>query len=154
MFKYAALAFLILVMFSINNLNVLLARNPLNMSASTAPSIVKAGQNTIIILLLKYDTTNDTDALPITIYSIQIKNPSWATKEVLDRPVQIEQNRIYDNNIPITVPENTNAGEYSFILFANTSTGDYVASTDLEELRIEDIPLTGNIPLSVLVLII
>lgn len=56
-------------------------------------------------------------------------------------------------NIQLKIPENISAGEYSVETLVNSSVGEYIARANLSVDRLEAIPFSGNVPLSILVLV-
>ncbi len=71
----------------------------------------------------------------------------------MDKPIQLSSHRILYRSIQIRVPENISAGTYSLQTLVNSSRGDYMTGSDVTVNRLQAIPFSGDIPLSVLVLV-
>jgi hypothetical protein len=135
---------LILFTFSSN----LRAEAQLNITQTLNPNSVTIGESSTLSLSI-----NNKDKNAITIYSISIKNPPWLRDEILETPVGVGTNRIFYRDLQVNIPENVSAATYVVETLVNSSLAESIARTDLKIERLQSIPLSGDVPLSILVIV-
>jgi hypothetical protein len=65
----------------------------------------------------------------------------------------VDLNKVLFKETQFHVPSNASNGKYFFKVLLNTDRGDYSSDTEVNIKKIQSIPLSGDIPLSVLVII-
>jgi hypothetical protein len=124
------------------------AESLLNVSQTISPTNVVIGQSATLSVSINNKAKNVT-----TIYSADLVNQYWVKQKILEKPFSLKSNRILYKDVQIHVPGNITAGLYSIETLVNSSAGDYIARTNLKVDRLQAIPFSGDIPLSVLVLV-
>lgn len=101
-------------------------------------------------LLMKVTNLGKSDAV---INSIEM-SPSWNVLKLGKKEgLMISPNRTVLQTIPVKVPKDTSSGIYNLVIKLATADRDFDSSVSLTVNRIESLPLSDNIPLSILVLI-
>lgn len=93
------------------------------------------------------------EAVSTLVRSVELKVPQWNLELGSLKPFELEPNKTFFKNFALTVPDTAIAGKYTIDVLVNTTGGDYEATSGLTVNRIESIPFSGNIPLSILVVI-
>jgi hypothetical protein len=149
MIIYDIIIIIIVILFTVYSINITTAKaeRSLNVSQSISPNNVVVGQNATLSITISNQANNTT-----TINSVYSKSALF-NLTVLDKPVNLITNRIFYISKETRVPQDISAGQYSIDTIVNSSKGDYIASTSLRVDRLESIPFSGNVPLSVLTLV-
>ena len=114
------------------------------------PITMEFGRNVSLDLYIK-----NTGNVSETIDSIDLVFPNiWEHSNISSSTIPLEPNKTILKNIEVMLPQNTASGKYEVGVLVTTPHEDYVAHTELNINRLESIPFSGNIPLSVLVLIV
>ena len=121
----------------VENLSVNITVNPDTLSVSGSGN-----------LSIKIENSGNLNA---SVNSIQL-SPPWNQTD-FGRNIPLNTNRTYFDLVPLKVPGGISSGKYNLNVKVSTLSRDYDASTVLTVNRIETLPLSDNIPLSILVLI-
>lgn len=117
----------------------------INISAN--PDSVSIGELSKLLLIIANEGNSD-----VEIISVELSHP-WSLTNLADMKFVIEPNRTALKSIELKIPGNISSGTYNMALKLSTSLRDYDVHTQLSVKRIESLPLSDNIPLSILVLI-
>lgn len=77
----------------------------------------------------------------------------WSLPNQLNHSITLNPGRVFTEDIMITVPEMTDPGKYNVGALVGTNDSDYLLNTDLTVNRFQSINFSGEIPLSVLALL-
>jgi hypothetical protein len=121
----------------IENLSISITINP--------DAISVGGSGNLILKMANSGNLN-------TIVKLVQLAPPWNQTNIMQNIV-LSPDRTTLQLIQVKVPENASSGAYNLVVKASTVSRDYDGFTVLNVKRIETLPLSDNIPLSILVLI-
>ena len=99
-------------------------------------------------LFIKISNSGNLNA---SVNSMQLA-PSWNQSNINQNFI-VKPNRTFFESVALKIPDNITSGKYTLDFKASTSLKDYDANAVLNISRIETLPLSDNIPLSILVVI-
>ena len=121
----------------------------ISLTSVISPNEVKSGENTTFIISVK-NNGNSTK----NISSILLILPWEKKSENIQHPTILESNKIFTTRYIVHIPTNLTAGKYNAVISLYTNNSDYLGYSELTVKSIQGISLTGDIPFSVLAIVI
>lgn len=113
------------------------------------PNVVNIGENSSIEIFIK-NTANSTQIDAITIISPQ----GWPNNSTTRYPLVLNQNSIQHSSITLHIPYDTKDGNYNIVVVAKTPAYDVLGQTSIQIKTIQSFPLSGDIPISVIAILV
>jgi hypothetical protein len=124
---------------------------------------VEAEENLEIGMQINPDSVSVNDELRIEVVIKNAGNSTelqelrilypWSLPNQLNHPIILNSGRVFTDDITIAVPESAAPGKYNVGALVGTNESDYLAHADLTVNKFQSINFSGEIPLSVLALL-
>lgn len=113
-------------------------------------SVVKPKDSVDFTVIIK-----NVDFTEATINDIIAISPSWITKTEIDLDkTTLKKGDIFYDSFSVTIPDNIEAGKHKLILVLDSDQGQYSFNKEIEVQRFTTITLTGNVPVSIFIVLI
>jgi hypothetical protein len=125
-----------------------LAEAKLSVDLKVNPDRVDNGEKSVFTVFVKNEGNATTNMTRLILLS------PWQTQQQLNHSIILNPNSIYVKSIDEIIPENTRPGNYDIAVLVKTNNSDSVAHSPLATSTIEGVSLSGQIPFSIMAIIL
>jgi hypothetical protein len=125
------------------------AQSGMTLAVKINPEKPDVGESISVII----SATNES-ALPTSINSAKIISPQWQVSSQPTFPVTIGSNETKAFALGLMVPREASGGTNNIVIQLETSAGAMVVSSSVDVQKLQVLPLSGDIPLSILAIVL
>ena len=133
-----------------NDPNSSMAQSSLAADLKASPTEVNVGE----VVTLGLSVKNEGNTTEIT--SVELISPRWPVteKNTTNYPVVLGTEKVHFTTMEVTVPKDITQGAYNLAVIIRTPASDHIVQTSLTAKKIQSFPLSGDIPLSIIAIVI